>query len=78
MALDVEADFSGFPFAGLRQQGGDPTQEGRFVRKEAGDAGAASDFLIERIPRAHPFLVGHRQAKTARPSGRFSSSHVAS
>jgi len=46
----VEVDFSGFPFlAGLGQQGCDQPQEGGFIGKETGDAGAAFDFLIDRL-----------------------------
>lgn len=67
MDFHVEVDFSGFPFfAGFGQQGGDQPQEGRFVGKEAGDTGAAFDFLIhpfQRIGGAHSFLVGQWQGE---------------
>lgn len=61
MAFHVEVDFSGFPFfAGFDQQGGDEAQEGGFIGKEAGDAGAAFEFLIDPfqgVGSAQPFLV---------------------
>ena len=67
MVFHVEVDFSGFPFfAGFGQQGGDQTQEGRFVGKEARHTSAAFDFLIhalQRIGGAQPFLVRHRQGE---------------
>ena len=65
MVFHVEVNFAGFPiFAGLGQQGGDQAQEGRFIGKETGDAGAAFEFLVDafqRIGRAQTFLVGGRQ-----------------
>jgi len=64
LVFHVEVDFSGFPFfAGLGQQGRDQTQEGRFIGKEAGDAGAAFDFLInalQRVPALRPAEIMSR------------------
>ena len=83
MVFHVEVDFSRFPFfAGFGQQGRDQAEEGRFVGKEAGDAGAAFNFLIhsfQRVGGAHPFLVAARQGKDREaqrqvflhPSGEF-------
>jgi hypothetical protein len=65
LVLHVEVNFSGFPFlAGLGEQRGDETEEGSFVGKDAGDAGAAFDFLIQALQRvggAQAFLVGEGQ-----------------
>jgi hypothetical protein len=67
LGFHVEVDFAGFPFfAGFGQEGGDEAQEGGFVGKEAGDAGAAFDFLVhafERVGRAHFLLVRGGQGK---------------
>ena len=47
MVFHVEVNFSSFPFgAGFGQEGRDQAQEGSFVGKETGDAGAAFDFLV--------------------------------
>jgi len=65
--VHVEVDFSGFPFfAGFDQKGRDQTQEGGFVGKEAGDAGAALEFLIhpfQCVGGAHFLLVRGGQAE---------------
>ncbi len=65
MVFHVEVDYSGFPVvAGLGQEGGNQAQEGGFVGEDAGDAGAAFEFLVDafqRIGGAHPWLVGGRQ-----------------
>ena len=48
MVFHVEVNFSGFPFVtDLREDGADEAQEGGFVWKEAGDAGAAFEFFID-------------------------------
>ena len=73
MVFHVEVDFSGFPFfTGFGQQGRDEAQEGSFVGKEAGDAGAALDFLIhpfEGVGGAHSFLMRVRQGEDGEAQG---------
>jgi len=60
--IHVEVDFSGEPlFADFAEEGGDETEQGRFVWKEGGDAGSASEFLIDALDGvacAHAALVG--------------------
>ena len=61
MVFHIEVNFSGFPFvAGFGEDGRDEAQEGSFVGKEAGDAGAAFEFFIdafERVAGAQAALV---------------------
>ena len=83
MGFHVEVEGSSFPLvAGFDQERGDQAQEGFFIRKNAGDAGAAFEFLIhpfQRVGGAHPFLVGggqgeHREALAEvffQPRGEF-------
>ena len=85
MVFQVEVDFSGFPFvAGFGEDGTDEAQEGRFVWKEAGDAGAAFEFFIdafERVAGAQAALVLAREGESGKalrevflhPSGEFGS-----
>jgi len=60
--IHVEVDFSGEPlFADFAEEGGDETEQGSFVWKEGGDAGSASEFLIDALDGvacAHAALVG--------------------
>lgn len=57
-----EVSFGGFPMVGsFREEGGDQAEEGGFVWKDPGEAGAAFDFLIEPfegIAGAQAALVG--------------------
>ncbi len=68
-----EVNFSGFPIvADFGEQGGDEAEEGGFLGKEAGDAGATFEFLIhalQRIGRAEFFLVGQRQGERGEALG---------
>ena len=61
MAFHVEVNFSGFPFAaGFGQEGRAEPQEGGFIGEDAGDAGAAFEFLIypfQRIGGAQAAMV---------------------
>lgn len=70
MVFQVAVDFSGFPLvAGFGQPGRDQPQPGRFIGEDAGDAGAAFDFLIhafQLIGGAESFLVGEGQGKNSR------------
>jgi len=67
LGFHVEVNFSRFPIvAGFRQEGGDQTEEGRFIREDTGDAGAALEFLIDAfqgVGGAQSFLVGEGQGK---------------
>ena len=59
MVFHVEVNFAGFPFvAGFAEEGGDEAQEGGFIGEEAGDAGAAFEFLVDAFER-----VGGAQAR---------------
>ena len=52
-SIHVEVSFGGFPIVGrFREEGGDEAEEGGFVWKDAGDAGAAFDFLIDAFEGA--------------------------
>lgn len=52
MDLHVEADFSGFPiFACFAEEGGGQAEQGGFIWKDAGDAGAAFEFLVDAFER---------------------------
>jgi hypothetical protein len=52
LVFHVEVNFSSFPFvAGFGEDGTDEAQEGGFVGKEAGDAGAAFEFFIDAFER---------------------------
>ena len=67
MGFHVEVDCSGFPIvAGFGQEGGDQAEEGFFVGENAGDAGAAFEFLVDpfqRVAGAHFLLVGAGQGE---------------
>ena len=67
LGFHVEVNFSGFPFVtGLGQDGADQAEEGGFDGKEAGDAGAAFEFLInpfERVGGAQAAVVGAGKGK---------------
>ena len=60
--IHVEVDFSGEPlFADFTEESGDETEQGGFVWTEGGDAGSASEFLIDAfdgVACAHAALVG--------------------
>ena len=48
MVLHVEVNFGGLPFiAQFVEHGGDQAQERGFIGEEAGDAGAAFEFLVD-------------------------------
>jgi hypothetical protein len=50
LAFQVEVNFPGFPFVtGFGEDGADEAQEGGFIGKEAGDAGAACEFFIHAL-----------------------------
>ena len=70
MVFQVEVNFSGFPFvAGFGEDGTDEAQEGGFVGKEAGDAGAAFEFFIdafERVAGAQAALVLAREGESGK------------
>ena len=70
MVFQVEVNFSGFPFvAGFGEDGRDEAQEGSFVWKEAGDAGAAFEFFIdafERVAGAQAALVLAREGESGK------------
>jgi len=52
LVFHVEVNFSGFPFVtNLREDSADEAQEGGFVWKEAGDAGAAFEFFVDAFER---------------------------
>ena len=61
LGFHVEVNFSRFPFiTGLGQDGADEAQQGGFIGKEAGDAGAAFEFFVhpfERIGGAQTALM---------------------
>ena len=82
MVCHVEVDFSGFPIvAGFAEERRDQAQEGGFIGEDAGDAGAAFEFLVDafqRIGGAHPLLVGGGQQEHREALRRFSSSQAAS
>jgi hypothetical protein len=65
--LHVEVNFGGLPFiADFVEQGGDQTQEGGFIGEEAGDAGAAFEFLVDAfqgVAGAQSGLVGDGQGE---------------
>jgi hypothetical protein len=67
LAFHVEVDLSGFPIvAGFGQEGGDQAEEGWFVGENAGDTGAAFEFLVDPFQRfagAHFLLVGAGQGE---------------
>lgn len=71
MVVHVEVDFSGFPIvAGFGQEGGDQAKERFFIREDAGDAGAAFEFLVnafQRVGGAHALLVGGGQREHREP-----------
>ncbi len=47
----VEVDFSGFPIvAGFAEERRDQAEAGFFIGKDAGDAGAAFEFLVDAFP----------------------------
>ena len=48
MVFHVEVNFGGLRFiVDFAEHGGDQTQERAFVGEEAGDAGAAFEFLVD-------------------------------
>jgi len=71
LVVHVEVDFSGFPIvAGLGQEGGDQAEEGFFIREDAGDSGAAFEFLVDAfqcVGGAQAFLVGGGQREHREP-----------
>ena len=71
MDFHVEVNFCCFPIvAGFAQERGDQPEEGFFVGENAGDAGAAFEFLVDafqRIGGPHPFLVGGGQREHREP-----------
>ena len=75
MAFHVEVNFSGFPFvAELGQQRADQAQERGFIGKEAGEPGAASEFLVDPfqcIGRAQSALMGGGQRKDGEALGQI-------
>jgi hypothetical protein len=85
LVFHVEVNFSSFPFgAGFGQEGRDQAQEGSFIGKEAGHAGAAFDFLVDALDGvggAQAPLMGRRQRKNGQalrqvffhPGGEFRS-----
>ena len=77
MDFHVEVNFVGLPFiAGFVEQGGDQAQEGGFIGEEAGDAGAAFEFLVDPfqgVAGAQPGWWASGKAKTVKPWGRLAS-----
>ena len=73
MVFHVEVNFGGLPFvAEFVEQGGDQAQEGGFIGKETGDAGAAFEFLVDPfqgVAGAQPELVGQWQGEDAEALG---------
>ena len=71
MVFHVEVDFSGFPIvAGFAQERGDQAEEGFFIGEDAGDTGAAFEFLVDALQRvgsAHSFLMGRGQREHREP-----------
>ena len=72
MGFHVEVDGSGFPLvAGFDQERRDQAQEGFFIRKNAGDAGAALEEFIERTaPLINPANQGSEHALNHHPLDR--------
>ena len=73
MVFHVEVNFGGLPFiAEFVEQGGDQAQEGGFIGEEAGDAGAAFEFLVDpfqSVAGAQSGLVGERQGEDGKALG---------
>ena len=65
--IHVEVGFGRFPLVGsFREEGGEEAEEGGFVWKDAGDAGAAFEFLVdafEGVAGAQAALVGGREGE---------------
>jgi hypothetical protein len=65
LVFHVEVDFSGFPFVtGFAEEGGDQTEQGRFIWEDAGDTGAAFEFHIDAfqgVGGAQAFLMSRWQ-----------------
>ena len=52
MDIHVEVDFSGFPLlACFAEESCDQAEQGGFIGKDACDAGAAFDFLVDAFER---------------------------
>ena len=48
--IHIEVNFTGFPVVGdFCEKGGAEAQEGSFVWKDGGDAGAALEFLVDAL-----------------------------
>ena len=73
MVIHVEVNFGGLPFvADFVEQGGDQAQEGGFIGEEAGDAGAAFEFLVDpfqSVAGAEAELPGWRQGEDGKALG---------
>ena len=73
MVIHVEVNFGGLPFvADFVEQGGDQAQEGGFIWEEAGDAGAAFEFLVDpfqSVAGAEAELLGWRQGEDGKTLG---------
>ena len=76
MVFHGEVNFGGLPFiAQFVEQGGDQAQEGGFIWEEAGDAGAAFEFLVDPfqgVAGAHSGLVGEWQSEDGEALGQVS------
>jgi len=75
MVFHVEVNFGGLPFiAEFVEHGGDQAQEGGFIGEEAGDAGAAFEFLVDPlqgVAGAQSGLVGERQGEDGEALGQI-------
>jgi len=49
--LHVEVDFSGFPLLACFSESCDQAEQGGFIWENAGDTGAALDFLVDALER---------------------------
>ena len=71
--MHVEVDFGGEPVVGdFCEDGAGEAEEGGFVGKDGGDAGAAFEFLIdafEGVGGAQAALVGGGQLEDGESSG---------
>src|ERR1035441_9829149 len=75
MVFHGEVNFGGLPFvAEFIEQGGDQAQEGGFIGEEAGDAGAALEFLVDpfqSVVGAQSELVGEWQGEDGETLGQI-------
>ena len=73
MVFHGEVNFGGLPFvAQFVEHGGDQAQEGGFIGEEAGDAGAAFEFLVDPlqgVAGAQSELVGEWQGEDGEALG---------